>query len=326
MTLPVSKTARNGARRVLVIGGSGFLGRHLIEALLDAGFSVNSLDLIKPDRLDASVRFWEGSFTISSLLDEALDNCEVVFHLASTTLPKISNDDPRFDVSTNLLGTVQLLDASVRKKIRRMIFISSGGTVYGIPESVPVTENHPNNPICSYGIVKLAIEKYLRLYHRLYGVETLSLRLSNPYGEYQRVDKSQGAVTVFCHQAVTDETIEIWGDGTVVRDFIYVKDAVSAMMKSMDAPCSGLELNIGSGMGVSINDLIGMIESVMDREVSKRYVEARTCDVPEIYLDISRAKELLDWEPQVSLPEGVRNLLKSMQASARGGMSPGARR
>jgi UDP-glucose 4-epimerase len=307
--------AGKGRGRVLVVGGSGFLGRHLIEALLQSDFNVNCLDLLKPDWLDASVRFFEGCFTISSLLEEALQDCDVVYHLASTTLPKISNDDPLFDVSTNLVGTIHLLDAAVRERIGKFIFISSGGTVYGVPARVPVAEDQATNPICSYGIVKLAIEKYLRLYHRLHDLQTVSLRLSNPYGEHQRVDRAQGAVTVLCHKAVRGETIEIWGDGSVVRDFIYVKDAVAAMLMAMGASCAGMEINIGYGSGACINDILSMIEAVLDREVSKKYLQARDFDVPEIYLDISLARRVLGWKPAVTLPEGIGLLLSRKLAS-----------
>lgn len=308
-------SALNKFNKVLVVGGSGFLGRHLIEGLLDAGFTVSSLDLIKPNWLDGSVGFYEGCFTTSSLLEEALSDCDIVFHLASTTLPKLSNEDPLFDISTNLLGTVELLNFAVQKRIRKFVFISSGGTVYGAPTSVPVHENHSTNPICSYGIVKLSIEKYLRLYHRLHGLETVSLRVSNPYGEHQRVDKSQGAISVFCHKALKGETIEIWGDGSVVRDFIYVKDVVQSMLKALESDCAGMEINVGYGSGASIDEVLFTIETSLGHKVDRKYFPARSFDVPEIYLDIGMAKSILDWTPELQLQDGIDLLLKWMKSS-----------
>jgi UDP-glucose 4-epimerase len=306
-------TTSNKISKTLVIGGSGFIGRHLIESLLAEGRDVRSLDITRPEQSGDRLEFIEGSFTDCPLMEEVLTGCDIVFHLASTTLPKTSNDDPLFDIKTNLSGTVALLDLAVKKNIKKFIFISSGGTVYGVPTQLPVSEDHNTNPLCSYGIVKLAIEKYLRMYHRVYGVDTCSLRLSNPYGEYQRVDAAQGAVSVFCNKALASETIEIWGDGSVVRDFIYVKDAVRAMLCAIEADCAGKEINIGYGSGVSLNQLLGQIETVCGHSLDKQYMPARGFDVPEIYLDIERAKKVLGWEPRVSLADGLELLAKWMK-------------
>ena len=198
-------------REVLITGGGGFIGRNLAIGLLCKGFSVRCLDRVKPAWLSAGIDFIEADFTATHLLESAFQNCETVIHLASTTLPKTSNDDPEFDVSTNLIGAIRLLEASVRNHVKNFFFLSSGGTVYGIPENLPVSESHQTNPICSYGIVKLAIEKYLRLFHKLYNLNTCSIRLANPYGCYQRVDATQGAIAVFCHNAINDIPINIWG-------------------------------------------------------------------------------------------------------------------
>ena len=138
-------------------------------------------------------------------------------------------------------------------RIRKFIFVSSGGTVYGIPQEVPIKESHPTEPICSYGISKLAIEKYMNLFHLLHGMEYCVLRLANPFGERQRVAAAQGAVTVFLDKALRNEEIEIWGDGSVVRDYFYVSDAVSAMTKALAYEGSSGVFNIGSGVGQSLN-------------------------------------------------------------------------
>ena len=291
--------------KILVIGGSGFLGRNLLDSLLEAEKEVRCLDLTRPSDLDPRVEFTEGSFDSPSALGEALQGVDQVFHLASATLPKTSNDNPAFDISTNLQGAVSLLDEVVRHKVKKFIFISSGGTVYGIPEQLPVNENHPTNPLCSYGIVKLAIEKYLRLYTKLYGLSTCSLRLSNPYGKHQRIDTAQGAVAIFLNRALNGEPIEIWGDGGVVRDYLDVQDAVRSMILCLNASCEGTEINIGSGVGTSLNQLLDMVEIACGKPVKRIYKPARDFDVPEIYLKISKAEEILGWRPQVSLQEGL---------------------
>lgn len=300
-------------KKILVIGGSGFLGQHLIEALLADGRDVRCLDVMKPKHFDKRMEFIEGSFMDSKVLERALSDCKVVFHLASTTIPKTSNLDPIFDINTNLRGTVQLLDQTIKCNINKFIFISSGGTVYGIPTTLPVSEDHATNPICSYGIIKLAIEKYLHLYHYLHGLNTCILRLSNPYGRYQRIGFGQGALTTFCHKALSGETIEIWGDGCVVRDFIYVSDAVRAMINALNKDISEQVFNIGYGTGISINQIILMIEESLGYEIKKRYCKARTFDVPEIYLDIRRAKQFLDWEPKVSPAAGIEKMISELR-------------
>jgi UDP-glucose 4-epimerase len=179
-----------------------------------------------------AVEWIEGDLVNQEDLEAAIQGCDIIYHLVSTTLPKSSNDNPAYDIETNVIGTLHLLDLARKKMGKKVIFISSGGTVYGVPGEVPIKESYPTNPLCSYGIVKLTIEKYLALYHQLYGLDYCVIRPSNPFGERQRVTGAQGAVAVFLHKALRDEPIEIWGDGTVVRDFIYVGDLTAALVKA----------------------------------------------------------------------------------------------
>ena len=174
-----------------------------------------------------------------------------------------------FDIETNLLGTVRLLNQVVKAKVGKVVFLSSGGTVYGPPQEVPIVETHQTNPICSYGITKLAIEKYLDLFFQLHGIDYTVLRLSNPFGERQRIQSSQGAVAVFLGKALRKEKIEIWGDGFVVRDYLHVSDVVSAMIASIDYQGSDRVFNIGSGSGVSLNEVVDGISQVLGRTIDK---------------------------------------------------------
>jgi UDP-glucose 4-epimerase len=238
-------------------------------------------------------------------LSEALTGCDLCFHLISTTQPKSSNEDPLFDVESNLAGTIKLLKQAVKAGTKKIIFTSSGGTVYGVPVQTPIPEEHPNNPTCSYGITKLAIEKYLSLFHTLYGLEYGILRISNPFGERQRTQASQGAVAVFLSKALRNEEIEIWGDGSVVRDYIYIKDVISALISV--SKYSGPEhiFNIGSGSGMSINELLNAIENITKRPTKRKYVNARSFDVPVSVLNIKKAKSILGWSPCISFEEGL---------------------
>ncbi len=245
----------------------------------------------------------------------AIDGMDAVLHLVSSTLPKDSNDDTIFDVQSNLVATLYLLEAMVAAKVGRIIFISSGGTVYGVPQYLPIDEKHPTNPLVSYGIVKLAIEKYLLLYERMHGIRTVILRVSNAYGERQRVETAQGAVSVFLNRALRGEAIEIWGDGSVRRDFVYVRDVAEAFAGALEYSGEAKVFNVSSGTGVSVDELIELIENLTDRKLEKRYLPGRPFDVPVSLLSNALAKRELAWEPKVHLAEGIELTAAWMMAT-----------
>ena len=185
-----------------------------------------------------------------------------MLHLVSTTLPKSSNDDPLYDAQSNILATLELLNSMVEERVRRIVFISSGGTVYGPPQYLPVDEKHPTEPLVSYGVTKLAIEKYLVMYRHLHGIEPVILRVANPYGERQRVETAQGAVAVFLDRALRDQPIEIWGDGTVSRDYLHVSDVAEAFALALVYSGPHTVFNVSSGRGTSLLELLRIIEQV----------------------------------------------------------------
>lgn len=296
--------------KCLILGGGGFIGLHLCEALVNQGIKVRiferpKLKFQEPTRFRNHVEWFEGDFSNSSDVLGALKDCEVVFHLISTVLPKNSNADPIYDLESNVIATVKMLDLARECKIRKIIFVSSGGTIYGNPKIIPVPETHPTDPLCSYGVGKLAIEKYLQLYNHLYGLDYCILRLSNPYGERQPTNTSQGAVAVFLQKALRGELIEIWGDGNVVRDYIYIKDVIDAMLNALNYQGVNRIFNIGCGHGYSINEVISTIESVIGHQIKKKYKSSRSFDVSVNILDISLAREFLHWEPKTSFYEGL---------------------
>ena len=301
---------KNGARCV-VLGGRGFLGSHLVEALHQQGYKVRSFDRAKtvsgPKQTftETGIDLVEGNFGNDADLAAAVADCEVCFHLISTTLPKSSNSDPVFDIETNLVGTIRLLNHAVRSGLKKLVFVSSGGTVYGRTQALPIDEGHPTNPMSSYGIVKLAIEKYLELYRQLHGLDYSVVRLSNPYGERQRTNASQGAVAVFLGKVLKGEPLEIWGDGSVVRDYIHVSDVVRALVSTAAYEGEDRILNIGSGQGTSLNELIDVIERATDLKVARSYLPARSFDVPASILSNERARRALGWSPEVSLLDGI---------------------
>jgi UDP-glucose 4-epimerase len=303
----------------LVLGGAGFIGSHLVEALLQAGHRVKVFDRPHLDRLPAflqrpEVEIFTGDFLNPRALSPALAGTEIVFHLISTTLPKNSNDNPIYDIESNVLGSLRLLDLCREQKVRKIVFVSSGGTVYGIPRSVPIDESHPTQPICSYGVHKLTIEKYLHLSHRLHGLDYCVARAANLYGPRQRLDIAQGAVTVFLDRAVRGQPIQIWGDGSVVRDYVYVGDAVEALLQAATVEGEHKIYNIGSGLGVSLNQLVKEIEALLGRAVAVEYSAPRTLDVPANVLDCSLARRHLAWSARTPLAEGLRLTYASMRA------------
>ena len=311
-------------RKCLVLGGRGFLGSHIAEALLAENMNVRILDRPAPAGVrsltfggDGSFELFEGDFTNSQDVSAAVEGCDVCVHAVTTTLPKNSNDNIEFDILTNLLGTIRLLEHASKSGMKKIIFLSSGGTIYGTPTTHDLTESHPTDPISSYGITKLAIEKYLRLFEHLNGLTSISLRISNPFGPRQKIDGAQGAVAVFLGAALRGNTIAIWGDGSIVRDYVHVDDVVSAVGAALGYEGKERVFNIGSGRGRSLLDVISAVESATGARLEKVFSPSRLFDVQRNVLDITRAQRELHWSPKVSFADGVQStaiwLLEELQ-------------
>ncbi|MDX9818188.1 MAG: NAD-dependent epimerase/dehydratase family protein [Desulfococcus multivorans] len=295
----------------LVLGGAGFIGSNLCAFLQSQKFNVTGFDLPREVWPDFSgVRWLPGDLSDISTLAPFLADADVVVHLVSATLPQNSNENPLLDLQANVAATLGLLDVLCRlNRPPRLIFLSSGGTVYGIPQSLPLREDHPTNPLCAYGVGKLAIEKYLALYNHLHGLDYRILRLANPYGEKQPAGRRQGVIPVFLRHALSDEPLEIWGDGTVVRDYFHVEDLSRAIFAAIHYNGHQRIFNIGSGEGHSLNELIEKIGSLLGQSISCQFFPARPCDVPVNILDIHRACHELGWRPLIPLDEGLRRTL-----------------
>lgn len=300
--------------RALVLGGNGFIGSHLVDSLLADGHVVRVLDrgpeLYRSPFAGVDYRF--GDFGDAPVLAEALEGVDVVYHLVSTTVPSTSNLDPISDINGNLINTVKLLQLMNQKNVTRLVYLSSGGTVYGIPEIVPIPEVHPLKPICSYGVVKVAIENYMFMFQSLYGLRPIVLRASNPYGERQGNAGVQGVIGTFLKKAKSGESVEIWGDGSVVRDFIHVSDLAGLCLKAGISSYTGI-VNVGSGVGHSIRDVVAAVSSATGKVLHPVYKSRRAYDVPSVVLDISKASRVMDWEPVIELSDGVRRTWKWME-------------
>lgn len=297
--------------RALVLGGSGFIGSHVVDQLLAKGHSVRvfnrKIDHYRQPLPEVDYRL--ASFDNVPALAEALEGIDVVFHLISTTVPSTSNKDPIYDIESNLIGTIKLLNLMRDSNVSRIVYLSSGGTVYGIPDYSPIAESHPLHPICSYGVVKVAIENYFKMFQQLYDINYVVLRVSNPYGERQGHTGVQGVIGTFMGKIMTNSPIEVWGDGSVVRDFIYITDLAELCVNVGDSSKTGI-FNAGSGRGHSIQDIITMLSQVSHTDIQPEYSPSRSYDVPQVVLDISKVKKQFSWTPKTDLLEGMTKTWK----------------
>ncbi|MFH0813333.1 MAG: NAD-dependent epimerase/dehydratase family protein, partial [Pseudomonadota bacterium] len=229
-----------------------------------------------------------------------------IFHFIGTTLPKTSTDNPVYDIQSNVVSTLNMLELAAKAKIKKIIFASSGGTVYGVPQSIPISEDHPTNPTCSYGISKLTIEKYLELYRRTRGLEYVCFRISNPYGERQNPHSIQGAIAVFLGLVKEGKPIAIWGTGDITRDYIYIKDIIPVFIKALQKENQWNIFNLGSGKGTTLNELVEIIREVTQHNIDVIYSLGRPIDVPVNVLDISRVQKAFGFTPKVQLSDGIR--------------------
>ena len=296
--------------RVLLIGGCGFIGSHVVDRLRSEGQQVRVFDR-RPEQfrppLDG-VDYVMGDLTDTAQLYEALVGVDAVIHLASTSVPSTSNLDPVADITGNLIATVRLIEIMRAAKLRKIVFLSSGGTVYGVPQVDPVAETHPLRPISSYGIVKVAIENYLYMEHSQHGLQQVILRASNPYGPRQGHTGIQGIIGTHLWRIARGEPVEVWGDGSVVRDFIHVRDLAALCVKAVLSDVSGC-YNAGSGEGTSVAEIVASIDRTVQATghapVRPIYKAGRSFDVPRVVLDIARARADLDWAPRIGLDEGI---------------------
>ncbi len=293
--------------RLVVLGGTGFIGSHVVDHLLAAGHQVcvvsRGTELFRAPL--PGVTYVRADYRMPAALEPVLSGCDAVLHMVSSTVPGTADRQPQVDVADNLMALIGWMQMMLARNVRRLIYLSSGGTVYGVPEAVPIRESHPLRPINSYGIVKVAAESYIELFRRTQGLQPLVLRPSNPYGPRQGHEGTQGLVNTLMHRAVTGEQVDIWGDGSVVRDYIHVDDLAQLCVAAVESGVTGV-FNAGSGIGTSVRDMIDLVETVTGRTVAKKFGPGRTVDAPVSVLDVAAAESELGWTPRVGLLDGLR--------------------
>lgn len=302
---------------ITIIGAAGFLGTNIALRIP----SDNNIKLVdrKMEYFDSCLKagikadYKTCNFTLDDDYDALFENTDVLYHLYSTTAPTTSNQHISDELLSNVVLTSKMLEACVRQKVKKVVFISSGGTVYGKDNPCPLQETSSTNPISSYGIQKLTIEKLLYLYNYLYGLDYRIIRLANPYGPYQRPNGILGVVSTFCYKTLKNEEICIYGDGSVIRDFLYIDDAVRGIFQIANYQGEHKLFNLGSGTGTSVSTVIDTLEEILGRKLKIKSVHGRQVDVPENYLDISRYESVFGDFHAMDLRTGMIKTLEFME-------------
>ncbi|MCI8951132.1 MAG: NAD-dependent epimerase/dehydratase family protein [Lachnospiraceae bacterium] len=304
--------------RISILGGAGFIGTNLIMSLMRN----TSNEILAVDQSEdyfnrqikaPNVQLRECQFHKETDFKKLLAAQEVVYHLISTNNPSSSNHNIGKDIAENILISINILEACAANHVKKVIFISSGGTVYGDKAVCPIKENASTNPINTYGIQKLTIEKLFYLYHRMHGLEYSIIRLANPYGPYQRPDGKLGVVTTFLYKALKNEVLTVYGDGKVIRDYIYIDDAVDGVIRIANSERDDRVFNLGSGKGTSVNQVIHLIQQALGHHVAVRYIANRSVDVPSNVLDITKYRTAFGIKELIPLEKGIKLTLDHLK-------------
>jgi len=305
--------------KVLVTGRAGFIGSHVVDAYLAQGHEVavvNDLSSGKLENLNPQARFYKLDLTSPKLVEifEEERPQIVNHHAAQAAVPK-SVEDPLFDAHVNVLGTLNLLRCCARYGIKRVIYASTGGALYGEPQLIPVSEEHPIRPVSPYGVSKYAGELYLHSFHATHGLPYVILRYANVYGPRQDPYGEAGVVAIFTEKMLRGERPTIYGDGTQTRDFVYVRDVAQANVLALETDHEALVVNIGTGQETSVKDLFWILRKLTGFSEEADHSTKRPGDVYCIALDPQRAKKLLGWEARTILEEGLRQTVKAFRSS-----------
>jgi len=300
---------QDGKLKVLVTGGAGFIGSHVVDALVEAGHEVVIVDDLSTGRasnINPRARFYQMDIRdphLSEVFEQ--ERFDIVNHHAAQMDVRKSVADPLFDADVNIRGSLNLLECARKSGVRKIVYISTGGAVYGEPEYLPCDEAHPVNPICPYGASKHTVEHYLYMYRVLHGLAYAVLRYPNVYGPRQDPNGEAGVVAIFIGQMLAGKQPTIFGSGEQERDFVYVGDCARANLLAMEDHVQGI-FNIGSGRGTTINQIYALLSEITGYRRPPVYGPPRAGETFRIFLDATKARREMGWAPQVSLEEGLR--------------------
>lgn len=299
--------------KVLVTGGAGFIGSNLCALLVSEGYDVTVIDSLLSGHAKnllplPAVTFIEGDVRDATAVEHAMDGAELVFHLAASVGNKRSIDDPRTDADINVMGTVTVMEAARKAKVRRVVVSSSAGT-FGELKTLPIAEDHPVDPDTPYGASKLFQEKFSLSYSKLYDMGVVCLRYFNVFGLNQRFDAYGNVIPIFAYRMLRGETLTVFGDGEQTRDFVHVKDVARANYQSALAEGVSGAFNLGSGTRLTINDLITLMQRVSGINADVVYGDPRPGDVRHSMADITAASQMIGFKPSVEFESGLRDYM-----------------
>ena len=300
--------------KVLVTGGAGFIGSHVVDALIEDGHSVAVIDNLstgKREHVNPQARFHEVDIRSPELKDVLqLERPDLINHHAAHVDVRRSMTDPLYDADVNVVGSLNLLECARQQGINNFVYASTGGAVYGEPAYLPCDEDHPLNPICPYGVSKLTVERYVSFYSHAYGLQYVILRYPNVYGPRQDPFGEGGVVAIFSRQVLQGGQVVINGSGDQERDFVYVADIVRANLLAQDG-LQGQTYNLGAGVGTSINELFTIMRRVAGYSDKPIHGPPKAGETFRIYLDAQKARVELGWQPEVDLNEGLGRTIQS---------------
>jgi UDP-glucose 4-epimerase len=300
--------------RILVTGGAGFIGSNVADRFLALGHEVAVLDNLSTgfrEFVPAAARFYRGDVTDAAAVDRCLAEFrpEIVDHHAAQIDVRRSVAEPAFDAETNILGGIRLLEASTRHGVRKFLYASTGGALYGEGRQLPATEDHPIHPEAPYGASKHALEHYLHLWRLLHGLDYTVLRYPNVFGPRQNPHGEAGVNAIFIGLMLQGKRPRIFGTGEQLRDYLYVGDVVEANVIALERG-AGEIVNLGTGIGTSVLDIVREINRILGTSIEPIFEPARPGEIQRIYLDASRARRVLGWTPTVPFAEGLRRTVE----------------
>lgn len=302
--------------RILVTGGAGFIGSHLIDALVASNADEVSLfddfSTGKRYRVNPKATVYQIDLRDAAAVASAVGKIkpEVIVHLAAQMDVRRSVADPAFDAQVNLIGFLNLIESARANGLKRVVFSSSGGAIYGEQDNFPCNEDHPLRPVSPYGVAKLATEGYLFFYKVQYGIDYLALRFGNVYGPRQDPHGEAGVVAIFCGRILDGRPVTIYGTGEQTRDYVFVGDVVRAILAALKSNASGVALNVGTGIETNVNELFSTLAAIADFPTHPEHGPARPGEQLRSVISPARAAEVLGWRPEKKLEDGLEETFK----------------
>jgi UDP-glucose 4-epimerase len=303
-------------KNVLITGGAGFIGSHVADLLVAQNYQVTIVDDLssgskknlnsQADFIELDIRHHQLHELINRLKPMA------IFHLAAQVSVRLSVEDPVTDASINILGSINLLEVAAKAGVKKVIFSSTGGAIYGEQDYFPADEEHPSRPVSPYGVAKLAIEKYLYFFRKEYGIDFVALRYANVYGPRQDPHGEAGVVAIFSQKLLSEDQAIINGDGTQTRDFVYVEDVARSNLLALETDYCG-EINIGTSLEIDINYLFKLLKEITNSRMPEHHGPAKAGEQKRSVIDYSRANKILNWKPRTNLKQGLEHTVAFFQ-------------